>query len=123
MVLGNRRGADRVAHPVVERADPGEEADRPGDETADEHDDLAEPDRMPAAPPAAQHDDPGADPEEERRHPGGAQQPGVQEAAPAAWRRRWAVSHRLRLVLVGQRAHVPAPFWRAHLSKASGCIT
>jgi hypothetical protein len=119
VILGLRRLADRVAHPVVEGADPGQEADRRGDQAGYEKDDLAEPDGMPAAPPTAQHDDPAADSEEERRHPRRAEEAGVEEASPAARRRRWTVVDGRRLVVLGDRGH----FCLAHLSKASGSIT
>jgi hypothetical protein len=42
--------------------------------------------------PAEEADDPGADPEEERRHPGGPDEAGHGQVLPAAaWRRRRVV--------------------------------
>src|SRR6266850_902435 len=121
MVLRCCRRADRVAHPVVEGADAGEEADRRGRQRADEDDDLAEPDRVPAAPPAAEHDDPAADPEEERHHPRGAQQSRVEEAAPAPRRRRRPVAHSARVAMFGDARH--GAFFSAHVANAVGSIT
>ena len=47
---------------------PGEEAHRDRDER-DGHDDVAQPDGIPALEPADERHDPDADPEEERDHP------------------------------------------------------
>ncbi len=74
---------------------------------------------MPAAPPAAEHDDPAADPEEERCHPGRADEPWIEEASQTTGRRRRAVVDLRRLVVLDDRGH----FCLAHLSKASGSIT
>src|SRR5436190_12667070 len=119
MVLRLRRGADRVADPVVEGADSREEADGRCDQRSDEDDDLSEPERMPASPPAAQDDDSAPDPEEERCHPRRAQEARVEEAPPAAWRRRRTVMDGRRLEVLDGRGH----FCVAHFSKASGSIT
>src|SRR5207302_4902714 len=100
VVLGLRGRTDRVAHPVVEGTDPGEEADRKCHESADQRDDRAEPDRMPAAPPPQQADDPGADAEEEWRHPRRAQEPRVEQASPTSRRRLRAVRD-VGLVVLG----------------------
>src|SRR5205823_6974438 len=91
VILRDRRRADGVPRPVVEGADPREEADRRGDEGTDQDDHLPEPDRMPAAPPAAEHNDSGADAEEERRHPRSAQEARIEEATPAGRRPARAV--------------------------------
>src|SRR6266540_4813037 len=123
MILGHGWRADRVTRRVGERPDPRQEADRCRDQRGDQHDDRAEPERVPAAPPAAEHDDPGADPEEQRRHPCGAQEAGVEQAAPAAGRRRKALVRGVELVLrCCDRAH-DGPFFDAHCSNASGFIT
>src|SRR5207247_1893705 len=92
-------------------------------EGSDEHDDLAEPERVPATPPAAEHDDAAADSEEERRHPRGAQEPRVDQASPAAGRRRQPLVRRVRLVLRGGDGRHAPPFCAAHFWNASGSIT
>src|SRR6185295_18628233 len=99
-----------------------EEADRGGGERADEHDDLAEPDRVPAAPPAGEHDDAAADPEEERRHPRGAEEARVEQTPQSARRTRRPVLDGVLFVL-GDARHGPGPFLVAQRSNASGCIT
>src|SRR5581483_5944409 len=82
VVLRARRLAERVVDPVVEGAEPREEADRCGDEQRDEHDRLAVPDRLPVAPPAQDEDDAEPDAAEEGGHPGGAD-PARAEEVPA----------------------------------------
>ena len=52
VILRSRRAARHVVEPVVERADPGEEADRSCRHRADDEDDLGQPDGIPAPPPA-----------------------------------------------------------------------
>ena len=63
---GTRRLAERVVQPVVERAEPGEEADRRRRQDRDDRDRLPVHERVPAGPPAESEDEPEAEPEEER---------------------------------------------------------
>src|SRR4029079_12697118 len=62
-----------------------------------------------------------ADPEEERRHPGGSQEARIEQAAPAVWRARRTVLRGGVLVVLGDRGH--CPFFSAQAWNASGCIT
>src|SRR5262249_17026975 len=106
VVLGHRRRADRVARPVVEAADPGQEAERNRDQ-ADGGDHRPVPDRLPVLEPADDDDDRGADSEEERDHPQTAQVTRHHQAAPAPRRRR-----RRRLgvkVVLGRDRRQPLP--------------
>src|SRR5207245_761589 len=71
VVFGSRRVSERVVRPVVERADAGEEAERRGNECGNEDEGLPVEDRMPAAPPTEDDDEPEAERGEAHRHPGG----------------------------------------------------
>ena len=101
VVLGPRRTADRVVGPVVERADAGEEAERRTHEQRHERDDRHVDDRMPAAPPAEDHDQAEAEGAEEAEHPGSTDPAGAEEqpASPASARR-------CNLVVGGDSGHV-----------------
>ena len=90
VVVDPRRPAARVVGPVVEAADPGEEAERRRHELdRDEH--RALPDGIPAGEPADEHGQPEPEPEEERRHPEHAQPARRRQAAQAGRRRRRSV--------------------------------
>ena len=88
VILRRRRAPDGVAGPVVEGADAGEEAHRDRDE-GDGHDDVAQPDGIPALEPADERHDPDADPEEQRDHPQAAAEAGSLEPAHC-----WLLAHR-----------------------------
>ena len=84
VVLGERRPAGDPVEPVVERADPGEEADRRRHHPADQDDVLPLVDRVPARDPAERDDDVHPDQEEQRCAPERADVAGPHEDAPAA---------------------------------------
>ena len=87
VVLRLGRRPDRVADPVVERPDPGEEADRRRRQRRDDRDHVPLEQRLPARPPAEDEHEAEADAPEQGRHPGRADPPCAQPDASVPVRR------------------------------------
>src|SRR5206468_10011958 len=118
VVLGLRRRADHVAGPVVEAADPGQEAER-NRRQLDGRDHLAVPDRMPALRPADEEGDAQPDPEEEGGHPRDAQPAGREQSAPTT---RWRLGAGVKLVVRDGRRGPFFPAVRNWTSASSCCL-
>ena len=124
VILRARRLAEGVVDPVVERAEPGEEAERRRDEQRDEDDRLPVEQRVPAAPPAQDDDEPEAEGGEERSHPGGAD-PARARAGSAAPSRAAAVRARgprgRRSLRSRALSHPFLLDWTRYWTSASSC--
>ena len=87
MVVRLRRPARDPVEPVVERADPEQEADRAHHQAADEHDDVPVVDGIPAREPANPGDEIQPGEEEQREAPGAPNEARAHQEAPLSRRR------------------------------------